>query len=189
MEGDEEIMTVLPRITFWEYTKRSAREATLEFFRPLIPPALMQQPNTARRIRREELKPEGAEAVLAETPSSGGDGATQELADPHRRMTDNLDLPQEGARYGTLTSEFLRPLYEPDAPDKAGSGSEDFSESIAGVRMRMAMPTVQSATIDAAIEQGGARTEEAADHGGETAEVGSAEFGKKKTRQTSRVAQ
>ncbi len=61
-------MNVQPRLSFWEYTKKSAQDATLEFFRPLIRLASMQEWSLERRSDREAVRPKGIAAEVRKTP-------------------------------------------------------------------------------------------------------------------------
>ena len=136
-------MTVGSHITFWEYTKRSAQEATYEFFKPLFALFPTREPSPVQEPTLELPNPESVVAELKELTSEKKEERPEEHVDSHVRITDSIGMPQEGDRYGTLTTEFLRPLYETDQANDATMNSVDFDEFIASARLQMAAPETQ----------------------------------------------
>ena len=100
-------MTVRSRISFWEYTKKSAQDATLEFFRPLIPSALIQEwrraqsPQEAVPLRKEKFHAK-ARSIWEVFPSRIGDQDRENFEDS-RRLIEAID---EASRDRSAVSDF-----------------------------------------------------------------------------------
>jgi hypothetical protein len=97
-------MNVQPWLRFWEYTKKSAQDATLEFFRPLIRLAAMQEWSLERRSDGEAVRPKGIAAEVRKTPRlvrdqdrPRGSGAISE------RLQDELRTRDEGSHSQALS--------------------------------------------------------------------------------------
>ena len=81
-------MTNRSNLSFWEFTKRSARHATFEFFRPLVPPETFGGNDFRRSLKAVSKAPE---------PAISSDGAQvvgfARDAEPH--VNDYVDRSRE----------------------------------------------------------------------------------------------
>jgi hypothetical protein len=85
-------MKDIPWSRFWEYTKKSAQNATLEFFRPLIRSALMQVSSEAASAKENVAHSESIAAEIRKTPRLERD------QDPQQRSGAILQPAQKAVR-------------------------------------------------------------------------------------------
>src|ERR1700678_2609538 len=88
LEAGPAKMTNRSNLSFWEFTKRSARHATFEFFRPLVPPETFGGNDFRRSLKAVSKAPE---------PAISSDGAQvvgfARDAEPH--VNDYVDRSRE----------------------------------------------------------------------------------------------